>query len=230
MFICYVWSGFVGLAISLVMYWFGFDYWSQTLKVLQLLLGFSFISGLIADIDIESEKYRWMGSARLDFYVCPFMLSGFLFCAYIIAVSPHLGHSLYGALIWLGFRNWNSLCFLCRLFNEYFIWGTTMDVFVLCRPLASKIMGSQWVIIVNLLMKKAQSKRSLWKLNSMDTLGLMLSWRTCIGGLLVDHLFQYGSIMYHGEAKMSWLHRMQRFILQSPLNIVIYYINCRKLS
>ncbi|TYH47813.1 hypothetical protein ES332_D10G025000v1 [Gossypium tomentosum] len=24
--------------------------------------------GLIADIDIESEKYRWMGSARLDFY------------------------------------------------------------------------------------------------------------------------------------------------------------------
>ncbi|CAL9077229.1 unnamed protein product [Musa acuminata var. zebrina] len=26
--------------------------------------------GLVADIDIESEKYRWMGSARLDFYVC----------------------------------------------------------------------------------------------------------------------------------------------------------------
>lgn len=24
--------------------------------------------GLVADIDIESEKYRWMGSARLDFY------------------------------------------------------------------------------------------------------------------------------------------------------------------
>ncbi|CAN4083959.1 unnamed protein product [Withania somnifera] len=24
--------------------------------------------GLIADIDIESEKYRWMGSARMDFY------------------------------------------------------------------------------------------------------------------------------------------------------------------
>ncbi|KAK4787440.1 hypothetical protein SAY86_011273 [Trapa natans] len=24
--------------------------------------------GLIADIDIESEKYRWMGSARIDFY------------------------------------------------------------------------------------------------------------------------------------------------------------------
>lgn len=27
------------------------------------------IPGLVADIDIESEKYRWMGSARLDFYV-----------------------------------------------------------------------------------------------------------------------------------------------------------------
>ncbi|XP_020599286.1 sphingosine kinase 2-like [Phalaenopsis equestris] len=26
--------------------------------------------GLIADIDIESEKYRWMGSTRLDFYRC----------------------------------------------------------------------------------------------------------------------------------------------------------------
>ena len=29
----------------------------------------NFISGLVADIDIESEKYRWMGSARIDFYV-----------------------------------------------------------------------------------------------------------------------------------------------------------------
>ncbi|KAH9796745.1 Sphingosine kinase 1 [Citrus sinensis] len=26
------------------------------------------IRGLVADIDIESEKYRWMGSARIDFY------------------------------------------------------------------------------------------------------------------------------------------------------------------
>ncbi|ONM24348.1 Sphingosine kinase 1 [Zea mays] len=25
--------------------------------------------GLVADVDIESEKYRWMGSARLDFYL-----------------------------------------------------------------------------------------------------------------------------------------------------------------
>lgn len=28
-----------------------------------------FSPGLIADIDIESEKYRWMGSVRIDFYV-----------------------------------------------------------------------------------------------------------------------------------------------------------------
>ncbi|KAK3013404.1 hypothetical protein RJ639_009465, partial [Escallonia herrerae] len=27
-----------------------------------------FAWGLVADIDIESEKYRWMGSARIDFY------------------------------------------------------------------------------------------------------------------------------------------------------------------
>jgi diacylglycerol kinase family enzyme len=26
--------------------------------------------GLVADIDIESEKFRWMGSARFDIYVC----------------------------------------------------------------------------------------------------------------------------------------------------------------
>lgn len=30
---------------------------------------FHMLSGLVADVDIESEKYRWMGSARLDFYV-----------------------------------------------------------------------------------------------------------------------------------------------------------------
>uniref|UniRef100_A0A0E0FU57 sphingosine kinase n=1 Tax=Oryza nivara TaxID=4536 RepID=A0A0E0FU57_ORYNI len=29
---------------------------------------FAIIRGLVADIDIESEKYRWMGSARFDFY------------------------------------------------------------------------------------------------------------------------------------------------------------------
>ncbi|KAM3384966.1 hypothetical protein ACQJBY_009111 [Aegilops geniculata] len=29
---------------------------------------FAIIRGLVADIDIESEKFRWMGSARIDFY------------------------------------------------------------------------------------------------------------------------------------------------------------------
>lgn len=36
-------------------------------------------SGLIADIDIESEKYRWMGSARMDFYVCSKSISSNLY-------------------------------------------------------------------------------------------------------------------------------------------------------
>jgi|APAra0007618328_1042625.scaffolds.fasta_scaffold01189_3 hypothetical protein len=40
------------------------------LNVLFVVLISPFISGLIADIDIESEKFRWMGSARIDFYVC----------------------------------------------------------------------------------------------------------------------------------------------------------------
>ncbi|KAG8055175.1 hypothetical protein GUJ93_ZPchr0001g31951 [Zizania palustris] len=33
--------------------------------------------GLVADIDIESEKYRWMGSARFDVYVCMLLHSAF---------------------------------------------------------------------------------------------------------------------------------------------------------
>jgi hypothetical protein len=39
------------------------------LRLLYLTLWGNY-SGLVADIDIESEKYRWMGSARFDFYVC----------------------------------------------------------------------------------------------------------------------------------------------------------------
>nr|ACR36600.1 unknown [Zea mays] len=31
--------------------------------------------GLVADVDIESEKYRWMGSARLEFYLLLRMLN-----------------------------------------------------------------------------------------------------------------------------------------------------------
>lgn len=35
-------------------------------------------AGFVADVDIESEKYRWMGSARIGFYVCLVYLSCFL--------------------------------------------------------------------------------------------------------------------------------------------------------
>ena len=31
--------------------------------------------GLVADVDIESEKLRWMGALRLDVYVCDFSIS-----------------------------------------------------------------------------------------------------------------------------------------------------------
>lgn len=41
------------------------------------------IVGLVADIDIESEKYRWMGSARLDIYVS-FTVAVFIFWSIII--------------------------------------------------------------------------------------------------------------------------------------------------
>lgn len=40
-------------------------------------------SGLVADIDIESEKYRWMGSARMDFYVCFASVSSIIYFSYI---------------------------------------------------------------------------------------------------------------------------------------------------
>lgn len=49
--------------------------YSQSLDVCTIVQGrkkfFSVLNmtwGLVADIDIESEKYRWMGSARFDFY------------------------------------------------------------------------------------------------------------------------------------------------------------------
>ncbi|XP_020220229.1 sphingosine kinase 1 isoform X1 [Cajanus cajan] len=51
--------------------------------------------GLVADIDIESEKYRWMGSARLDFYaLCRF----FNLRQYIGRVSfvPAPGYEAFG--------------------------------------------------------------------------------------------------------------------------------------
>lgn len=31
--------------------------------------------GLVADVDIESERLRWMGALRLDVYVCAYILT-----------------------------------------------------------------------------------------------------------------------------------------------------------
>ncbi|KAE9595016.1 hypothetical protein Lal_00041110 [Lupinus albus] len=51
--------------------------------------------GLIADVDIESEKYRWMGSARLDFYaLCRFInLRQYIGCVSFVAAP---GFEAYG--------------------------------------------------------------------------------------------------------------------------------------
>ncbi|XP_061367676.1 sphingosine kinase 1-like isoform X2 [Gastrolobium bilobum] len=51
--------------------------------------------GLVADIDIESEKYRWMGSARIDFYSLTriFQLRHYFGCIYFV---PAPGFEAYG--------------------------------------------------------------------------------------------------------------------------------------
>ncbi|XP_061367679.1 sphingosine kinase 1-like [Gastrolobium bilobum] len=51
--------------------------------------------GLMADIDIESEKYRWMGSARIDFYalIRIFHLRHYTGCVYFV---PAPGFEAYG--------------------------------------------------------------------------------------------------------------------------------------
>ncbi|EEF37693.1 sphingosine kinase 1 isoform X1 [Ricinus communis] len=51
--------------------------------------------GLVADIDIESEKYRWMGSARIDFYAVQriFHLRHYNGC---ISFVPAPGFETYG--------------------------------------------------------------------------------------------------------------------------------------
>ncbi|KAK7400492.1 hypothetical protein VNO78_11700 [Psophocarpus tetragonolobus] len=51
--------------------------------------------GLVADIDIESEKYRWMGSARIDFYALTriFHLRHYIGCLYFV---PAPGFEAYG--------------------------------------------------------------------------------------------------------------------------------------
>uniref|UniRef100_I1KQP6 sphingosine kinase n=1 Tax=Glycine max TaxID=3847 RepID=I1KQP6_SOYBN len=51
--------------------------------------------GLVADIDIESEKYRWMGSARIDFYALTRILHlrHYIGCLYFV---PAPGFEAYG--------------------------------------------------------------------------------------------------------------------------------------
>ncbi|TKY59337.1 Sphingosine kinase 1 [Spatholobus suberectus] len=53
------------------------------------------IRGLVADIDIESEKYRWMGTARIDFYALTriFRLRHYTGCLYFV---PAPGFEAYG--------------------------------------------------------------------------------------------------------------------------------------
>jgi len=51
--------------------------------------------GLVADIDIESEKYRWMGSARFDFYAVVRIMSLRKYCGSIQFV-PAPGYESYG--------------------------------------------------------------------------------------------------------------------------------------
>ncbi|XP_066307116.1 sphingosine kinase 2-like [Miscanthus floridulus] len=51
--------------------------------------------GLVADIDIESEKYRWMGSARFDFYAVVRIMNLRKYCGSIQFV-PAPGYEAYG--------------------------------------------------------------------------------------------------------------------------------------
>ncbi|RLM92396.1 sphingosine kinase 2-like [Panicum miliaceum] len=56
---------------------------------------FAIIKGLVADIDIESEKYRWMGSARFDFYAVVRIMNLRKYCGSIQFV-PAPGYESYG--------------------------------------------------------------------------------------------------------------------------------------
>ncbi|CAO2178000.1 unnamed protein product [Urochloa humidicola] len=51
--------------------------------------------GLVADIDIESEKYRWMGSARFDFYAVVRIMNLRKYCGSVHFV-PAPGYEAYG--------------------------------------------------------------------------------------------------------------------------------------
>ncbi|KAG9149691.1 hypothetical protein Leryth_012414 [Lithospermum erythrorhizon] len=57
--------------------------------------------GLVADIDIESEKYRWMGSSRFDFYALQRIFSLRKYTGRILFV-PAPGYEPYGEPVDLG--------------------------------------------------------------------------------------------------------------------------------
>ncbi|WOL07715.1 sphingosine kinase 2 [Canna indica] len=61
--------------------------------------------GLVADIDIESEKYRWMGSARLDFYSLLRIMNLRKYHGHVQFV-PAPGYEVYGEPI----KQTNSCC------------------------------------------------------------------------------------------------------------------------
>ncbi|KAH7662346.1 sphingosine kinase protein [Dioscorea alata] len=54
--------------------------------------------GFVADVDIESEKYRWMGSARLDFYCFLRVMSLRKYHGHVEFV-PAPGYQVYGELV-----------------------------------------------------------------------------------------------------------------------------------
>lgn len=68
-----------------------------------------FVSGLVADIDIESEKYRWMGSARIDFYVRLHAIIN-MFCRLVpfqlVAAAPAIWLIKYIIFFYLCWMHW----------------------------------------------------------------------------------------------------------------------------
>lgn len=100
----------------------------------------------------------------------------------------------------------HGLLFL-RLFYEFYVWGNTTGVFLLCPRLALKPTGSPVMITVKLLISKILVVRvgwSLWRFKGMDTKGLKIIGSLWTGEPLMDHLFQSGFTMYLGRVKTQW--------------------------
>lgn len=65
----------------------------------------------MADVDIESEKYRWMGSARLDFYVSLNSSLAMFFCALV-----YIWRVAYNLFRCRDAREWQDINTNCFLF------------------------------------------------------------------------------------------------------------------